>query len=166
MRKSISGWRLRGLLLVSSLALSAPAAMAGTDTGQLSVTATVQNGCHLDGGNLDFGTFTSGQASNLDVNGSIRYTNCIGSLTFALDGGLNPSGNLRQMTSGSGRLSYQIYRNSTRDTILGPGGSTQTQSLIGSTPQNGQILIYGRIPSGQIAPTGSYSDIVTITMTF
>ena len=162
----MSGWRLRGLVLVLSLALSASVARAGSDTGQLSVTATVQNGCHLDGGSLNFGTYTSGQATNLDVNGTIRYTNCIGTLTFSLDNGLYANGGQRQMASGSGRLSYQIYKTAQRDTILGPGGGTTSVGITSGTPLTSQVDIYGRIPANQIAPTGSYSDTVTITMTF
>ena len=162
----MSAWRWRDVLLVSGLALATTPAQAGTDTGQLSVTATVQNGCHLDGGSLAFGTYTSGQATNLDVNGTIRFTGCVGTLTFALDNGINGGGSQRQMASGSARLVYQLYRNPARDAVFSSGSNSYVYQLFDSTPQTGQIAVYGRVPSGQIAPSGSYSDIVTITMTF
>jgi spore coat protein U-like protein len=139
-------------------------ARAGTDTDILTVTATVLSACSLSGGTLNFGSYTSGQTTNLDVTGVINYVNCSGSLTFALDGGLSGSVNARQMQQGAGRLNYQIFRNAVRNAVWGVGAEAQGVVLIGT--QSGSITVYGRIPSGQVVPDGTYTDTVNITLTF
>ncbi len=146
------------------LSLAAPV-RAGTDTDQLAVTATVLSACSLSGGTLSFGTYTSGQTANLDVNGTINYVNCSGSLSFALDGGGSGNVNGRQMSSSSsGRLNYQIYRNAARNAIWGTGSDAHGVVLIGT--QSGTVTVYGRIPANQVASDGIYTDTVNITLTF
>ena len=140
-------------------------AVAGTDTDQLTVTATVQSGCALTGGSLDFGQYTSGQQNNLDVTGSINYVNCAaGNLTFALDGGGSGDVNNRKMSSASNKLIYQIFRDPNRTANWGTGTAAAVTQLL--TAQSGKINVYGRIPSGQAVPAGTYTDTVTITLTF
>ena len=152
---------LIGAALVSG---HARPARSGTDTDILTVTATVLSACSLSGGTLNFGSYTSGQTGNLDVNGVINYVNCSGNLTFALDGGLSGNINARQMQQGAGRLNYQIYRNAARNAVWGTGADTQGVVLIGT--QSGSVTVYGRIPSGQVVPDGTYTDTVNVTLTF
>lgn len=152
------------LLAIAAILVAPRLALAGTDTDQLTVTATVQSGCALTGGTLDFGTYTSGQQTDLDATGAINYTNCSGTLTFALDGGGSANINARQMRSGANRLNYQIYRNQIRNSVWGTGTDSQGQQLIGT--QSGSIPVYGRIFKGQTVPDGVYTDIVNITLTF
>lgn len=145
------------------LALAVPAS-AATDTDQLTVTATVQSGCALDGGTLNFGQYVSGQQTDLDVTGTIGYVSCSGSLTIELDGGGNGSTTNRQMRSGENRLNYQIFRNPTRTANWGGGNSAHGVTLIGT--QSGSVQVYGRIPRNQTVPAGTYTDIVNITLNF
>jgi spore coat protein U-like protein len=152
-------------LVTAWAALLAPAAArAGTDTDQLTVTATVQSGCALSGGTLNFGTYTSGQQTDLDATGQISYTNCSGTLTFALDGGGSANVNARQMSSGSNRLNYQIYRTSAMNAVWGTGTNAHTAVLL--TTQSSSVTVYGRIPKSQAVPDGVYTDVVNITLTF
>jgi spore coat protein U-like protein len=152
------------ILLLPPLLLASRPARPGTDTDILTVTATVLSACSLSGGTLNFGTYTSGQTSNLDVNGTINYVNCSGNLTFALDGGGSGNVNARQMNSGSSRLNYQIYRNSTRSAVWGAGADAQGVTVIGT--QSGTVPVYGRIPASQVVPDGTYTDTVNVTLTF
>ncbi|HEX6013865.1 MAG TPA: spore coat U domain-containing protein [Geminicoccaceae bacterium] len=158
---------LRRLLVVASAlaaALVPLPAKAGTDTDQLTVTATVLSSCSLSGGTLNFGQYISGQQTDLDVTGTINYVNCSGNLTFALDGGGAGSVNARQMSSGANRLNYQIYRNPTRSAVWGSGADAQGVTLIGT--QSGTVSVHGRIPKNQVVPDGTYTDVVNITLTF
>jgi spore coat protein U-like protein len=141
------------LLLALALAAMPMAARAATDTGTLAVTATVRSGCALSGGTLNFGQYVSGQA-----------TDCNGSLSFALDGGGSASVTAREMRSGTNRLSYQIYRNATRNAIWGTGSDAQGVTLLST--QSGSVTVYGRIPKSQTVPDGTYTDTVNITLTF
>jgi spore coat protein U-like protein len=152
------------VLLALALAVAPHVAGAATDTDQLTVTATVRSGCALSGGTLNFGQYVSGQATDLDVTGTISYTNCSGSLSFALDGGSSASITAREMRSGANRLTYQIYRNATRNAVWGTGSDAQGVTLLST--QSGSVTVYGRIPRSQTVPDGSYSDTVNITLTF
>lgn len=149
--------------MVVALSLGAPAG-AGSDTDQLTVTATVLSACSLSGGTLNFGNYTSGQTANLDVNGTINYVNCSGSLTFTLDGGTSGNINARQMSSGANRLNYQIYRNAARNAIWGTGADAHGVVLIGT--QSGTVSVFGRIPASQVVADGTYTDTINITLTF
>lgn len=160
-------WRCHSCArVVAALALAAApgAAHAATATDQLTVTATVQSGCTLTGGTLDFGNYVSGQTSNLDATGRIGFANCSGVLTFELDGGQSGNVNARTMRSSGNSLTYQIYRNSVRNAVWGQGQNAMQLQLL--QPQSGEVNVYGRIPGGQAVPGGAYVDIVNITLTF
>lgn len=155
---------LFGLLALMIMA-AGPAQAQTTDTDTLTVTATVKSGCQLTGGTMAFGDYVSGQTTDLDVSGSINYANCaVGTLTFALDGGTNGNVSDRKMKSGGNTLNYQLFRNSTRTANWGTGGDSQQVQLL--VAGGGSLAVYGRIPKSQAAAAGSYSDTVTITLTF
>lgn len=139
-------------------------AAAGTDTDVLSVSATVQTSCQLNGGTLSFGDYSSGQEADLDVQGTISYAHCSGNLTFELDGGGSADVNARRMTSGTNKLNYQIYRTAARNAVWGSGLNSHGLVLIGT--QSGSVPVYGRIPARQTVPAGTYTDTVNITLTF
>ena len=154
----------RFLLTVAAAALAHPARSA-TDTDVLTVTATVLSACSLSGGaTLNFGTYTSGQTNNADVNGTINFVNCSGTLTFALDGG-------RVATSTPGRCAMVPTASTTSSTGRrcgprsgGPAPTAQVHILLGT--QSGSVTVHGRIPAGQVVPEGTYTDTVNITLTF
>ncbi|MCL6609822.1 MAG: spore coat U domain-containing protein [Geminicoccaceae bacterium] len=151
--------------LLAAAALEARPAVGSTDTGTLTVTATVNSNCSLSGGTLAFGTYTAGQTSDLDVQGAINYVNCpAGTLVFELDNGANASGSQRRMRSGNNFLNYEIFRTSTRNSQWRTGADAVQVQLL--QPGNGSVPVYGRIPAGQAVPPGNYSDTVTITLRF
>lgn len=152
-------------MLTAIASLGAPASAFGaTTTDRLTVTATVQSSCALNGGTLAFGTYLSGQTTHLDAVGRINYVNCSGTLTFELDGGQSGDVNNRVMLSGSNQLRYQLYRNASRSAVWGLGNQAQQIQLL--MPLTGTVDVFGRIPSGQAVAPGSYSDTVNITLTF
>lgn len=156
--------RAARLVLLAAAVAASPATHAATVTDVLNVSATVLSSCALNGGTLSFGDYTSGQQTDLDVDGTINYVNCSGTLTFALDGGGSGDINARQMRQGANRLNYQIYRTSSRSAVFGTGADAQGKILIGT--QTGSLTVYGRIPKNQVVPDGVYTDIVNITLTF
>ena len=156
--------RLGVPILAAPMLLMPMSAKSGTDTDTLTVTATVQNACALNGGTMAFGQYQSGQSTNLDVTGQINYTNCSGTLSFELDGGQSGDINARKMLSGSNQLTYQLYRNAARNAVWGTGANAQGLQLL--QPLSGKIDVYGRIPAGQAVAAGSYTDTVNVTLTF
>jgi spore coat protein U-like protein len=157
--------RLTAAALVASALASFPAG-AATTTGSLSVRATVELNCRITASAMEFGTYTSGRASDLDANGSVTFAGCNGAdLSLALDGGSSNDIGNRTMRSASGQtLRYQLYRNAARSSVAG----RNTQQITATAPANGSgsMVIYGRIFAGQTVPAGAYSDTINLVLTF
>jgi len=154
-----------GLLLVLAVLAAAPRpAAAGSDTDQLTVSVTVQSGCRLNGGALDFGSYHSGQPTDLDAVGVVNFVDCNGDIVISLDGGGSGAVTDRKMRSGDNRLRYQLYFNPTRTEIWGEGSNARQITLL--TLQSNPVRVYGRIPKSQTVPDGVYTDVVNITLTF
>jgi spore coat protein U-like protein len=114
---------------------------------------------------MSFGTYTSGQTSNLDADGQLTFANCpVGNLVFELDGGGTGNTTARKMTSGSNSLNYQLYRNTTRSAVFGTGSNAYTEIRL--VAGGGTIPVYGRIAGNQTVSAGNYADTVNVTLTF
>ena len=109
----------------------------------LNVTATVLSSCALNGGTLSFGDYTSGQPTDLDVDGIINYVNCSGTLTFALDGGGSGNINARQMR----RVRTGSTIRSTATPAAPPVGHRRRRARQDPDREPDRpITVYGRIP--------------------
>lgn len=120
-----------------------------------------------------FGTYTSTASLPLDTTGSITYR-CdaqpqLSTITIDLSAGSSGSYSTRQLQGPSGNtLGYNLYQDATRLLIWGDGslGTTRYGPVIPVNAVDVTLTIYGRIPAGQAASAGSYSDTLVITMTF
>ena len=164
MVKSGTSQRNYRIIVAMGAALISSQAHAATDTATLSVNATVQSGCSLSGGTLEFGNYTSGQVESLDATGTVSYANCSGFLSFELDGGQSGDVNARAMTGSGSELSYQLYSDLGRTNVFGLGADALELNLL--IPLSGTVDVYGRIPGSQAVASGSYSDTINITLTF
>ncbi len=72
--------------------------------------------------------------------------------------------NARQMLSGSDKVSYQLFRDANRTDNWGNTKGTDTLSAASAAGSNETITVYGRVPTGQNVPKGSYADTVTATI--
>ena len=154
---------------------------AGTLTGQVGIQVVISDGCTVgnndssgttnDWGSINFGTYADlaniidGSVLGSDGSSSVTVTCTSGlSPTLTLDGGLNGSSTLRNMTSGTTLIPYRLYSDSSRSTEIAVNGSVSLSA--DGTAQN--VPIYGRIlPSDQstTAPaSGTYVDTVTATL--
>lgn len=135
------------------------------------IAARGEAACTISTTAVNFGTYNVFVTSADDAAGQITYR-CTSPrpplVTIQLDKGGAPSFNPRQMSRGSEKLNYNLYRDSTRSTIWGDGtGGTQAYSRI-SPPLNTNlnVPVYGRIPAGQDVSAGAYSNTVTATISF
>lgn len=126
-----------------------------------------------------FGTYSPADPNPTVSNGNVTAT-CTwtsgGSTTVNLvasySAGNSGSYPNRWMLSGTNRLNYNIYFESGFLTIRGNGtGGTQTGSAsltVSSGNRTAQATgtIFGRIPAGQDAVPGNYTDTIVITMTY
>jgi spore coat protein U-like protein len=148
------------------------AAAAATATGNFTVNATVVSSCRVSNtSNINFGNYDPTAAGDVDASGSVSVRCTRGTAyNVALDQGGNPAGGstaalpLRQMANGVNRLRYDIYSDSGRTTAWGNGAGNPA----GTAASNAAIVLttYGRLPAGQDAAIGSYTDTVNVTVTF
>ena len=155
--------KIASLLAGAVLMLGGGQAMAAT----LQVDADVQDSCINVSGTLDFGNYTPLVPGNFDTTGTITLTCTAGSdAKVALNGGHSNDITARTLDGpGSYELPYQLYTTTNRDVIWGDdaNGVSVTQAGTGS-PMN--MTVFARIPEANDAPVGSYTDSVTISVSF
>lgn len=122
---------------------------------------------------LSFGNYSAGASSPTDANGSVtvkcsKTGQILPNLTVALSAGGAGSFNPRKMSSGASKLNYNMYTTSTYTTIWGDGtGGTATQSYAQSQNLNSVTFTnFGQVPASQFVTAGSYTDTITVTVTF
>lgn len=72
----------------------------------------------------------------------------------------------RKMASGSGAtINYEIFRDSARTLVWGDTVNSNTQSGTGSGAVQ-TLTVYGRVPVQPTPAPGSYSDTITVTVTY
>jgi spore coat protein U-like protein len=173
---------MRNLIKFAGIALmvSASCAQAGSSpqTGSFNVTANVARSCSITGtSDVAFGAYDPADANfstPLDATGSVTIR-CTKNTTYdiALGQGANAASGstcaapLRQMASGTERLAYALFSDAGRTTAWGCDVSndvTRTETVGPSSPDT--VTVYGRVPAGQDVADGSYSDTVTVTVSF
>jgi spore coat protein U-like protein len=160
--------RLFGRAILCAICLASPAG-AGTVTDTFDVTLTIQAGCEVSApNNLNFGTVTfldTALAGTVDF--SVRCTSGTNG-TISLNGGIGCSGTVatRTMESGANSVNYSLYMNNSYATIWGDGTSGTSTYPHTGTGSTTNLTIYGRVPSQSTPVAGTYSDTITITVTY
>ncbi|MGY4531733.1 spore coat protein U-like protein [Pseudomonas sp. TE3786] len=165
------------LLLVAVFSPSAFVAAAGSKTASIGLSAEVLPACSAGStapatlgqfGVLDFGTYFSLTAlvsvTSQIGNGSLRI-NCLLNTPYRvlLSAGGSGSVAARRMTGpASAQINYNLYTNATYATVW-----DNTTGVTGTGSGTDQYLqVYGRVPA-QPAPTpGTYTDTITVTVSW
>lgn len=158
------------LLLATLLPLLA---QAGTAGNSFQVTATVTSACTVSGTTLNFGASIDPLAAETPLDAtstlSVQCTNTT-PYTVSLNAGVNAGGasnfGARLMKSGSNTLGYQLYLDAGRATVWGDGTSSSSTSAGTGTGSAQTLTIYGRLPSLANVVPGSYTDTVTVTVSY
>jgi spore coat protein U-like protein len=133
--------------------------------------ATVPSNCRAyTSTDLDFGSIPGLMTSNSDQTSTIGMT-CTGRTAWqvGLNNGNNASGSIRRMRLGaSGNyVVYELYNDPGRSSATRWGNTLNVDTRPGTGTGLAQSLtVYGRVPAGQSASAGSYSDIITVTVTY
>ncbi len=136
-----------------------------TATAQFSVTATIVKDCTVSATNLAFGNYTGAVNSST----STVSVTCTSGTTYTV--GLSAGGatgatvTTRQMQNGSALLHYGLFSNSGHTTNWGNTSGTNWVSGTGSGSSQG-ITVYGQIPAAQYVKPGSYTDTITVSVTY
>jgi spore coat protein U-like protein len=146
---------------------------ATTTTTTFAVTATLQATCSAAATALPFGTYTPGAGAL--ANNSTISVKCTKNTpyTVALNAGTTTGTAFTQrlMASGANTLQYNLYTTAGFATVFGDGtGSTATSTGTGAGIATANTLtVYGQLPdsaTNQAAVPGSYSDTITVTVTY
>ena len=141
----------------------------GDDAGNFAnwtTSATVQPACTVTATDMNFGN--AGLLDSAVHDGtSVVSVQCVNGTAWkiGLDNGLHAVGSTRRMQGPGGFVDYELYRDNGRSLRWGnnPGVDTVNGSGTGSAQNR---TVYGRVPT-QITPSaGTYSDTITVTVTY
>src|SRR6218665_3102810 len=167
----------RRVLSASLCAILLPLAVlpahAVTVSNTFQVTATISSACTVSGGALNFGAAIDplATATPLDASSTLTVT-CTNTTPYAvaLNAGQNAGGasnfTTRTMKSGSNTLGSQLYLDTGRSTVWGDGTASSSTKAGTGTGSAQSLTIYGRIPSLSGVVPGSYTDTVTVTISY
>ena len=120
--------------------------------------------CTLSTQGVNFGSYDFLSSQNLVGVGHV-VVSCDASTSYTI--GLSPgSGSYmaRLMTHGPHKLAYNLYTDATQTTVWGDGSSGT--AVVGGTGTEVDHTVHGSAPAGQNPYVGSYSDAITVTLTF
>ena len=143
--------------------------MTAFNSFPFTATATVLPNCRAyTTTDLDFGSIPGLITSNTDQTSTIGMT-CTGRTAWnvGLNNGQNASGSVRRMRLGAtgNYVAYELYSNPGR--TIRWGNMINTDTVPGTGTGLAQSLtVYGRVPAPQTVPSGSYSDVITVTVTY
>jgi spore coat protein U-like protein len=135
--------------------------------------------CTVSAGGIAFGIYNPLATVPNASTGTLKVT-CNGSGTgsanvtvnVSLSAGLSGSYATRKMFSGTNTLNYNIYWSTAYAQIMGDGTGGSFAGTAGpfTVPAGGSNFatgtMYGLIPTTQDVAPGSYSDLITVTVTY
>jgi spore coat protein U-like protein len=153
---------------LSLMALLAPFSRAATTVN-----------CTVSAGGIAFGVYNPLSAVANASTGILQVT-CNGSgkgktkitLNVTLSSGLSGSYATRKMFSGVNTLNYNIFWSTAYNQIIGDGSGGSVAGSVGPfrVAAGGSNVVtetfYGLIPASQDVAPGSYSDVITVTVTY
>ena len=136
-----------------------------TNSYSLLANATVTPQCSVNSPNtLNFGSVVSLGAAidaqttlSVSCSNQLPYTVGLSSASGSIPTGL-------QMTYGTNKLTYAVYQDSAR--TMG-WGNVSGQWVAGTGTASSQSLtVYGRLPIQTLPPAGTYTDTISVTVTY
>jgi len=149
-------------LLGARTALAASTTTTFTSQITLSATCVINSASTLNFGNQGI------LAANVDQTSTIQVT-CTNTTPYniGLDAGTGSGATVaaRKMTSGGATVNYSLYSDSAHTTVWGT--TIGTDAVAGTGNGNGQnYTVYGRVPPQATPAPGTYSDTITVTVTY
>ncbi|EJN27542.1 putative secreted protein [Pseudomonas sp. GM78] len=158
------------LLLLGAGLLPLPLTAATSQSFQVS--ATVTAGCLVVGGVSNYGSLNFGSRSAL-ASGTVQVALTGGvqlqctpgvTLNMSIDGGqYNSGGRHMQLSTGSNRVAYQLFRDAAYSQTLGIG---QSVAVAYGDANNISLPIYGQVQLPGNQPGGTYSDVLQVQLSW
>ena len=141
--------------------------------------AAVTVNCTASAGGIAFGIYNPLSAVANASTGTLQVT-CNGTgngktpvtLDVTLSSGLSGTYSTRKMFSGVNTLNYNIFWSTAYNQIIGDGSGGSVAGSVGQflVAAGGSNVVtetfYGLIPASQDVAPGSYSDVITVTVTY
>jgi spore coat protein U-like protein len=148
-----------------------PSAHAATGTSNLGISATVTANCTIATTAVAFGAYdpiVANATANLDAVGSVVVACTKGSsATIGLGLGANAQTTVRRMADGATSfLTFELYTDTTRTTVWGTTGTGLLSTGAAPSKASRSFTVYGRVPSAQDVPAGTFADTVVATVNF
>jgi spore coat protein U-like protein len=153
------------------------ASFAGSDAQTLAIGASVSDSCTIATSAIDFGDYvgdgtsgkvhgTGGVTATCTLGGAAVITMSQGSNAVTTPIASTDASPKRQMAgSSSGYLLYDLYSGGEETTVW--GNTTDTGLAFTATAGvNPQQTVYGTVNPSQTVVAGTYSDTVTVTITY
>ena len=142
------------------------AASGQSSTHYFEVTASFANTCFISTAtDLDFGA-VGNLATQRDQTSAISLRCPTGTAwRLGLNNGSHAAGSVRRMAGPGGYIQYELYRDAGRTQRWGNTPLTDTSNGTGTGALETRT-VYGRVPSQANPGAGTYSDTVTVTLTF
>ncbi len=142
------------------------AASGQSSTHYFEITANFANTCFISTAtDLDFGA-VGNLATQRDQTSAISLRCPTGTpWRLGLNNGSHAAGSVRRMSGPGGYIQYELYRDAGRTQRWGNTPGTDTGNGTGTGALETRT-VYGRVPSQANPGAGTYSDTVTVTLTF
>ena len=144
----------------------APVRAAVPVTASFTAQITIIDDCDIvSAGNMNFGT-AGVLAAAVDATSTLSVQ-CTASTAYniGLDAGVTGTIATRQMENGGAVVNYMMYSDSGRTSNWGETIGTDTVSATGNGLAQTHT-IYGRVPAQSTPAANTYTDTVTVTVTF
>lgn len=156
------------MLACLALATTPKAAVPATVTATFTVSTNVVTTCVVSATPLSFGTYQG--TSNQDSTSTITV-DCSNTAPYnvGLDAGTSTGATVttRAMTGPTGALPLHYSLFSDSALTVNWGNTVGTDTVAGTGTGNAQdLIVYGRVPSGQGNRAGTYTDTITATVTY
>jgi spore coat protein U-like protein len=166
-----TSWRVVLAAVLASVA-TAPG-RAATSGGSFQVNATIVSACTVSGSTLTFGASINPLTVGVPLDSTSTLTvQCTNTTPYSvsLNAGANAGGAsnfaARAMKNGTYSMGYQLYTDTGRSSIWGDGTGTSVVSQGTGSGSNQSLTVYGRVSSLLGAVPGTYTDTVTVTITY
>lgn len=157
------------MAVAAIMTISSGSAYAGTVTGNFNVSVSIVAECRVNSTtDLNFGN-QGVMSSNVDATSSLSVQCTSGTpFNIGLNKGVNGasvSDRRMKAASGTDTVAYHLYRDAAR--TLNWGDTVATDTLAGTGNGSNQVLtVYARLPAQTGVATGTYTDTVTVTVTY
>lgn len=120
--------------------------------------------CAVSSSGVNFGAYDPADGADTRGTGTVRLgCDAAVNASVALSGG-GRSASEHAMSNGASQLDYGLYTDAQRSTVWGDGtGGSQTVAFDGTVVERS---VYGAIPARQRVTAGSYTDTITLTVSY